>query len=241
MTSESERYPDELIDSAEALTRLIAEDLRFEETMKRMTDLAVQAMDGAEFCSISQAAPDGSNFRTVATTDDIGNRIDDLQKETGEGPCLSSVEDHQTFHIRDMVEDETWPKFSRRAGEETGIKSMVSYVLRLSDDLTGAMNMMSSRKDAFSPLDVDAGTLFAAQAAVAMHGAIIQDASDRKVAQLEEGMKTRQMIGQATGILMAAHRVDEQAAFEMLKTASQHANVKLRDIAAKVVEKADEV
>lgn len=237
MAGESGRYPRELLDAAESLTKLVAAGEGFDETMQRVAKLAVEAIDGAEECCISLGIRDDKDLKPLSATDEIGYKIDDLQREMGEGPCLSSIEDRATFRIPVMSEDSTWPKFSRRAADETGIKSMVSYVLRLSDTETGAMNLLSRQDHGFSDEDIDTGVLFAALVAIALADAL----DEREVAQLKEGMKTREVIGQAIGILMAARRVSAEEAFEILKNVSQTSNVKLREIAARLVEKSGEV
>lgn len=237
----SGRYPKELLESVEALTKFVAAGNDFAETIDRLAELAVHAIDGAEHCSVTLATGTRPDVRTVAATGEVGRDIDRLQKETHEGPCLSSIAEHETFQVPNLRQDETWPTFSRRAAEETGTNSMLSYVLRLSEMATASMNMISSKENAFTADDVDAGTIFAAQAAVAMSGAIARQDDQAAVAQLEEGMKTRQMIGQAVGILMASRGVDPDEAFEILKKASQASNVKLRVVAAQVVEKSSDL
>ncbi len=44
------------------------------------------------------------------------------------------------------------------------------------------------------------------------------------------------MIGQAKGILRERHQVDEQTAFSMLAEESQRTNVKVRDLAQRIVD-----
>ena len=234
-------YPRELLDAADQLSKLVAADDGFDATMKRIAELAVLAIDGAEDCSISLARRRHGVIQTIAVTSDVGIRIDEVQQETGEGPCMSSIENHSTFHIPNMATDETWPRFSKRVVQETGIKSILSYVLLLSENETGAMSMLSTKVDAFPVEDIDTGTLFAAQAAVAMADALGHAHDREKIEQLEEGMKTRQMIGQATGILMAARGIDAEEAFDILKRISQNSNVKLRVIAERLAEKSREI
>ena len=53
--------------------------------------------------------------------------------------------------------------------------------------------------------------------------------------QLHEGMRTRQRIGVAVGLLMHRYEMTEERAFAFLVRASSHGNVKLRDVAAEVV------
>lgn len=239
--SESHRYPPELLEAAEALTTLVAADKGFEETMSRTAELTVHAIDGVEHCSISLVISPGKEMKTMAATADVCYQIDGLQQETDEGPCMSSIEDRATFLIPDMEADDTWPTFSKRAAQQTGIQSMLSFVLRLSGESTGALNLTATKKAAFSEEDIQTGALFAAQAAVAMAEALQHRGDLEKLDQLEEGMKTRQMIGQAVGILMATRALDQERAFQILVEASQNANIKLREIAERVVENAQDL
>ena len=72
------------------------------------------------------------------------------------------------------------------------------------------------------------GLLFVSHAAVAMAGAQKHD-------QMVSGLATRDLIGQAKGILMERYQVDSQRAFALLVRTSQHTNRKLRDIADELV------
>ena len=53
---------------------------------------------------------------------------------------------------------------------------------------------------------------------------------------LRIALKTRDVIGQAKGILMERHGLDADEAFDRLTTMSQDANIKLRDVAEHLVE-----
>ena len=55
--------------------------------------------------------------------------------------------------------------------------------------------------------------------------------------QLQVAMESRATIEQAKGIIMAANRCSPDAAFDILRRASQNRNRKLRDIASDIVER----
>jgi transcriptional regulator with GAF, ATPase, and Fis domain len=235
----SQEYPQELIESVAALSRLVTADETLESTVARIAELSVKAIDGADECGISLVT-DG-NIETVAATSESGHKIDALQLETGEGPCLSSIAKQATFYIADMSTDETWPRFSQRAAEEAGISSLLGYVLKVGEGSLGALNMMSRQTDAFDEAAIAAGAVFAAQAGVALANALTHRGNEQKVGQLQEGIRTRQVIGEAVGIVMATRRVPAERAFDILKTISQNTNVKLRVVAAGLVERIDEL
>lgn len=229
-------YPQELIESVEALSRLVVAHEDVSSTVRQIAQLAVHAVDGAELCSVT-AARDGK-IETLGATAPAGEKIDQLQSATNQGPCLTSTGDQQVFHIADMEQDETWPRFSERVVAETGVKSMLSYVLEVDEGVLGVLNLTSSKTDSFSRDDITTGTLFAAHAAVALANALTHEEDQRQIHQLEEAVKTRQLIGQAVGLVMASHRVDADAGFAMLVRISQNTNVKLRDVAQRLNEKA---
>jgi transcriptional regulator with GAF, ATPase, and Fis domain len=234
-----QEYPPELVESIAALSRLVTAQETLESTVGRIAQLAVLAIDTADECSVSLVT--AGAVKTVAATAEVCNTIDELQAETGEGPCMSSIAEQATFYIPDMAIDTTWPVFSKRAAEATGISSLIGYVLRVGDGSLGAINVMSRQVDAFDNDAIAAGAVFAAQAGVALANALTHDASERKVEQLEEGIATRQVIGEAVGIVMATRQVTAGDAFEILKTISQHTNVKLREVAVGLVERVDDL
>src|SRR3954452_13469773 len=57
-----------------------------------------------------------------------------------------------------------------------------------------------------------------------------------QVEGLQEALLSRDVIGQAKGILMERLHLTPDQAFEQLRMASQHLNVKLRDVAARFAE-----
>ena len=231
-------YPRELVEGIQELSKLVLADEDVSTTVQRIAVLAVHAIDGAELCTISLVRR--KEITTVAATAEVGRAIDALQYETGEGPCLSSIEKQATFHIPDMGSDETWPEFSQRATSETGVESMLAYVLEVHEDTLGAVNLMSTKVDSFVPDDVSTGTVFAVQAGVALANALTHEDEKAQVQQLEEGLRTRKMIGQAVGLLMAHEGLSSDEAFGRLATVSQAANIKVRDIAQRYVKTWDD-
>lgn len=57
----------------------------------------------------------------------------------------------------------------------------------------------------------------------------------RTMANLQAALDSNREIGAAMGILMATHRISQPQAFDLLRTASQCSNRKLRDVASEVV------
>ena len=186
---------------------------------------AVRMIPGADEASISVVTG-----RTAVTsqnpTGELPERVDALQTETGQGPCLDAAYEHRTVRVPDMAHEERWPRFARRAAE-AGAASMLSFQLWVEHDDLGALNLYSHRPDAFDDESEQVGLLFASHAAVAF-------ADARKIDQLGDAIDTRDLIGQAKGILMERFGVDEGQAFRVLTRVSQNSHRKLRDVASEL-------
>jgi transcriptional regulator with GAF, ATPase, and Fis domain len=168
---------------------------------------------------------------TVGATDDVPPRVDAIQYEVGEGPCLDAIAEHEVFAIDDLASDRRWPPFSCRAVEETGVRSMLSFRLFLDGDTSGALNLYSRQVAAFDEHAGAIGTVLAAHAAIAMRSAREWERAE----QLEHALVSNRVIGMATGIVMTLRRVSQQEAFAVLSQASQYLNRKLQDVAGDVI------
>ena len=61
------------------------------------------------------------------------------------------------------------------------------------------------------------------------------DECQEEVDDLRKAMVSRPVIDQAKGVLIARHGCTPDEAFEMLTDASQRANIKVREIAARII------
>ena len=208
------------------MARLLLSQEDVQQTLQKIVDMAVETIDGCDHAGITSLK--GKKVETPAATDDVPRVVDAIQYETGEGPCLSAIRDHEVFETGDLRREARWPEFSARAQRETGVTSMLSFRLFVEGDTLGALNLYSKAADAFHERSRTVGLVFAAHAAMALSTALHDE-------QMEEALQSRDLIGQAKGILMAREGVTSDEAFEMLRRASQRLNVKLRHVAGEIV------
>ena len=196
------------------------------ETLQLIVDYAVATVPGCEHAGITIVH--GRKISTPAASDAVALRLDAVQFEVGQGPCLDAISEEQTFISDDLATESRWPLFSSRAHAETGVTSMLGLRLFARDRTMGALNLLSSHKAAFSDESLSIGALFASLAAVALNAAQTEEG-------LQLALKSRDVIGQAMGILMERHRITHDDAFQRLSVASQSLNVRLRDVAEQIV------
>jgi hypothetical protein len=219
----------ELAETFAEIARTLVAESDAQTTLARIVNLAVKTIDGCEHAGISMVA--GRTVTSPASSDEVPAIVDRIQSETGQGPCVDAIKEHEVFQTGHLSLDDRWPDFSRRAHAESGIESILSFRL-FADGTLGALNLYSTLPDAFDERDVAVGSVFAAHAAVAW-------STSRDIQNLQAGMDSRQLIGEATGILMARQNISEEEAFDMLRRASQRLNVKLRLVAERVVRPED--
>jgi hypothetical protein len=136
--------------------------------------------------------------------------------------------------VPDMSREERWGDYPRRA-VDAGVLSSLSLPLVAGERGRGALNLYASRPHAFTDADRETAAAWAAQASGALSVAWRMAERDDAVEHLNRGMATRQVIGQAVGLLMAQRRCGADEAFGLLKAASQRTNDKLRLVAERLV------
>lgn len=196
-------------------------------TLVEIVQAAVQLIPGCDEASIS-AVMDRRRVTSQAPSAELARIVDALQNEVRQGPCLDAVYEHETVRVADMASETRWPEFSRRAAA-AGAAGMLSFQLYVEGDNLGALNLYSRHSGAFDDESEHVGLLFASHAAIAY-------AAVQKQSGLVRSVATRQLIGQAQGILMERHKLTADQSFALLVRASQHNNVKLREIAHQLVE-----
>jgi transcriptional regulator with GAF, ATPase, and Fis domain len=219
--------PEELLEHLRRVTLELSEAEGLQETLQRIVDLGEDLLvhcDGVSLMLISK----GGRIETPAYSSQAARDSDMAQYQTGEGPCLEAIKDHRTIVIDDLRTDERWPHYRARA-LELGVRSMISFRLFVTGDSMGALDMSSREPHAFDQRSQLVGQVFAAQASVAMKAALTQ-------AGLEAALGSRDVIGQAKGIVMARSRMTAHMAADTLKRLSQDRNQPLRELAAQIAE-----
>lgn len=217
-----------------AIARTLGSAPTVEATLQRIVHAATESIDACEHAGIFLL--ERAAIRTVATSDSLVEQIDTLQQETGEGPCLDAVRSGVPYNLSDdLLVDPAYPQFGPQAAN-LGIRSVLALRL-LTDHRLGSLNLYAKLPRAFGILDRAKAVILASHASTALDAAETRahdsNTSDRN---LHDALASRGIIGQAQGILMERERITAERAFDVLRQASQDLNVKLRDIAQRLVD-----
>ncbi len=196
-----------------------------QEVLERALGLAVEIVPGCEEAGISLLH--NRIIDTPASFGEIAARCDKLQEQLGEGPCITALLEADIIRIDDVTTDTRWPEFAEAASAE-GVRSMLACRLATQRDKLGALNMYATTPNAFTAESEAMAVGYAAHVSLAL------SALDRE-SNLRRALESREVIGQAMGILIERHRITASQAFDVMVHASQRSNVKLRVIADELV------
>jgi hypothetical protein len=193
--------------------------------LERTVALAIDIVPGCEQAGISMLH--AGVVDTPASVGTLAADCDRLQEELGDGPCVTALLEAELIRVDDTRTDVRWPQFADRAAS-AGLGSMLACRLATQRDKLAALNMYSSKPNAFSADSEAMAIGYAAHVGLALSGL-------ERETNLRRAMHSREVIGQAMGILMERHRVTASQAFDVMVHASQRSNVKLRLIAEELV------
>jgi GAF domain-containing protein len=155
-------------------------------------------------------------------------KLDELQMRYGEGPCVEAALDEIVVRTDDFRNEPRFPKYAPEV-VKLGVLSALSFKLYTADRTAGALNLFGFEPKLWDSEAETVGMVLAAHAAAAI-------LASREGDQLQSALSTRDRIGQAKGIIMERFKIDDVRAFAMLRQLSQDANIKLIDVAQRVID-----
>ena len=220
-----------------ALSNFLVAKSSMGDTLLHVSRITVEAMPAAEMAGITLLGENGRPT-TGIFTDQESPDIDSAQYESGRGPCLDSWREGRVIRLADMEAAKSdYPEFAE-AAQAHGVHSTLSLPLMAGDERLGALNLYSRVSDGFSSDDEATGTDLAAAAATVLANASAFWAASELSDQLGQAMRSRAVIEQAKGVLMArSPQMTADEAFDVLRKASQRENIKVRDIAQRIVDR----
>ena len=208
----------------------------FDDVLSRIAEAAVSTIAGCRMASVTLV--ERSGYRTAASTDPAATAVDQAQYQSHEGPCLDAVDAPMVY--AQSFPDERWPTLASRP-TESGVQSALSYRLAAATSGTadsggGSLNSYGVIPYAFNDTAQEIGLILAAHASVAARAVEERSTLQSLGRDLQQALLSRDVIGQAKGILMERLKITPEDAFDLLRRSSQHLNMKLQDVARGVAE-----
>jgi transcriptional regulator with GAF, ATPase, and Fis domain len=221
-------YAELLRQTMVALTEKASSPTEIDAVLQKVTAAAVELIAGVHCADVLLIS--GSDlFRSMAATSPLAIDLDGMQRQFREGPCLDAAVDHSVILCNDLGKELRWPSFAK-AAIAAGVHSMLSFQLFTHNGRMGALNLFGLTPDSFT-LEAEAlGAMLATHIANAF-------IADDKELQFRSALNSRDVIGQAKGMIMERFCVDAVQAFELLIKLSQQSNTRVAVVAAELVAK----
>lgn len=174
----------------------------------------------------------GDRYVTVGATSRLAHRIDDLERSAGDGPCIDAIEEEAPQIEPDLTKPNQWPNFAARLVAETPVRGAMGFRLLIDKRKAAALNLFSETPNLFDTEAAGRAAVLASFASVAINAI----AHGEDATSLRRGLLSNREIGKAVGMLMMLHGMNEDDAFDLLRRHSQSLNIKLADVARKVIE-----
>lgn len=225
MPNDSKTVVSQLTDLIAALDR---QETDTSAGLHELLDSGARHVAGCQYAGIT-LADKTKTVTNVVATHRYPMVLDAIQNQYGEGPCLSAAWRHHMMHVEDLNVEQRWPTYQQHALEETPIRSILSYELFADGGSMAALNFYAEHPHAFSDESLEIGAVFATHIGLAWSMMRRQD-------QFRNALASRDIIGQAKGVVMERFNLDAIEAFELLSRLSQQSNTKLIDIARSLID-----
>lgn len=212
-----------------ALAEIIYQGTDSAEVYAAICVAATLVVSGCDHASLL-VRRDG-RYVTVGASDRIAQQVDDLERSTGDGPCIDAIEDESAQIEPDLTTPSLWPHLAARVVAETPVRGAMGFRLLVDRRVTGALNLFSDTAGSFNSESAGQAIVLASFASVAINAI----AQGEDAATLRRGLLSNREIGKAVGMLMLLNGSSEHDAFDVLRRYSQDLNVKLADVARSVI------
>ena len=211
-----------------ALVRDIQEDetIDLSSALGRLTSSAVRDVPGAHYAGIT-ALDDNDGVHVATATHRYPALLDYLQQRYNQGPCLEAARQRHSVSVTDLVADSRWPNFRAAAVDATPVRSMICFHLSVGSQSFGALTLYAEQPHSFATEAFDIAHTYS------IHIAAVWNSLQR-MGRIESALSSRDIIGQAKGMLMHRFGISADEAFALLERLATSAKLPLDDICARL-------
>jgi GAF domain-containing protein len=173
-------------------------------------------------------------LRYMAASDEPGRMLEAIQEQFGEGPCVDAVLEDGPVLAEDLAADPRWPSAGPLAAGH-GIRAVLGLPIDLREGPVGTLNVYASQPRRWDDSEVAAIRAYTRVIASLLRTAVTAHVSGRAATQLQQALDSRSLIEQAKGVLMERRQIDQQAAFELLRSQARSTRRRLDDVARETI------
>src|ERR1700756_4938511 len=214
-----------------ALAEIIYQGSEAAEMYAAICVAATLIVPGCDHASLLVREHD--RYITVGASDRLAQKIDELERRAGDGPCVDAIEEETPQIDPNLTTRSVWPKLASILVAETPVRGAMGFRLLVNKRKGAALNLFSNTPNMFDDESAGRAAVLASFASVAINAV----AKGEDAASLRRGLLSNREIGKAVGMLMMLHDMTEDQAFDLLRRHSQGLNIKLAEVAREVIER----
>jgi len=221
-----------LAESVIVLNSPLAQDASLFRALERIAQVACTAPIGSDEAAVTLGLK--GHPEVVVVQGPASFALEQAQLEAQSGPGIDALRNKRVTFVDPISSTlQRWPAFAQAAAEHSVTRSL-SLPLTCDETSVGALTMYGMNEAQFNRRELDRAQRFSQLVSTAIGNVHTYWRSVEVGENLSIALETRDLIGQAKGILMATGSINADQAFALLRSASQHLNRKLRDIALEV-------
>lgn len=204
-----------------------------EEYVDELARRAAQEISSGTHVTITLRRPGGA--ATLAASDVRAAMCDRVVYDSKAGPCLTAIAEGSPVVLPDLATDQRWPGWRDTAAAQ-GFRASASVPAKVTDGIAVSLNLYSEDPRRWSEQALAHARQNAEEVSRTLRLCVRSVERATMDLDLRATVAARATIHQAIGVIMAENRCSSQDAVRILRSASQHRNVELRDVAAAVIE-----
>ena len=229
--------PDVSVGTVDQIQNLILDSADFEEFLNELARFSAHQVAGSgddALCGITLLRD--RKAATIGWSSDSAREVDEIQYSLSQGPCLTAAKEEREVYVPDLFDEDRWGPDYASAVASHGLRSVLSVPFHLQGDAQAALNLYSDVPRKFDGDVAARARGYTREISQALRLAVRFSLHTDSATNLRATLESRTTIDMAIGIVMAQNRCDQETAVRILTDASSNGNVKLRHIAASLVQ-----
>lgn len=212
------------------LSRLSAVSNDVQDLLRRAVTECERALGKGVEVTVTLGPP--AEPSALASSGSAAQSLDGAQVVHGQGPWVSAFETRTTVVTPDLRHDERWPALAADVPAQIG--AAVAIPLETGDRLVGALNVYAL-STGVDPSLVRTAELLGATIAAILYEFGLRSELQQLAGDMERALTSRAVIDQAKGVVMAELGCTADEAFQHLVQLSSSQQLKLREVAQRLV------
>jgi transcriptional regulator with GAF, ATPase, and Fis domain len=180
-------------------------------------------------------ADEQNTLTYLAASDGPSHVMEEVQSETGEGPCVAAFVTNDEVITEDLRSDARWPSITGPLTDQ-GIISVLGCPLRLGGVPVGTIDVYLDRPHQWDESERDALARYSDVIESMLAAAMAAHRAGEIAGQLKYALDYRIVIERAVGYLMARRGFDSVAAFNLLRRSARDQRRKIAEVAQELLD-----